>query len=178
MAYITTDNLSVGMVVARKLIGRNGRILLNAGVALGDSHIQALRSLGVKGLEIRSVRPPHATVPHSSGPTPSSSETEGDIACSAPLSGPGSRSPVVEKPVSRVLHVTRAPSRPLTPVVEPQIARQTDIVVGEMLKGTAITKNSAIAAVVRLYTLRLLHSRKRQRSGTVAVTKRHPTVTG
>ncbi len=165
MAYITTENLSSGMVVAHKLLDRDRRVLLRAGVALSESHIQALRSLGIAGLEIRSNHHQNAPVPRSvSSCHLRCSTEEGAVSHekAAPLRD--SFTPRANKPVLEALRVTRTASKPLQPKLEPLIAKQTETIVNDLLKGTQIREDSAVAAVIRLCTIRALCTKNRQKT--------------
>ncbi len=155
MAFVTTQNLCAGMVVARNLLDRNQRILLKAGVALSESHIRALHSLGIPGLEIRGL--PYSTTPV---PAARSSHT-----ASIQASKPEPRTPAKPRVTKdqakiestlRTLKVTRTASKPLRPRPEPAIASQSEALMNHLLKGTSIARDSALATVVQLYTLRLL----------------------
>ncbi len=165
MAYVTTENLCSGMVVARKLLDRNQRVLLRAGVALSESHIQALRSLGIKGLEIRGNRcqSDFARHPVNSG-HPVHTAEGGAFSVLREKAVSSSITPETGKPVLEALRITRAASKPLQPKLEPLIAKQTEIILKELLKESPVKENSAIAAVVRLCAIRILHTKKRQKT--------------
>lgn len=46
MRFIPVDNLKDGMILGRRLIGKNGELLLNKGVAIHSSYIDKIKSLG------------------------------------------------------------------------------------------------------------------------------------
>ncbi len=151
MAYIKIENLCSGMIMGRKLLDRNRRLLLPAGIALTRHHIQALRSLGIKGVEIRggSQRQKQLTPP----PVP---------AAHAPTrqnrSKPAKATTTLAKPVLEALQVNRPATKPLKVQLEPCIARQTRALLNELLKNTAIDKNSGVASVVKLCAIRVLRN--------------------
>ncbi len=162
MAYITTENLRPGMVVARRLLDQNQRVLLQAGIALGRSHIQALRSLGIAGVEIR------GSFRHSPAPPPADSPLSYQPRKKKVLSFPyeqyvisrSSAAPAVsQKPLPDILRVTRAATRPLRPKPEPLVAKQSAIILNRLLKGTGIKENSAVASVIKLCAIRVLQAK-------------------
>ncbi len=162
MAYVTTQNLCAGMVVARNLLDRNQRVLLRAGVALSESHIRALRSLGIAGLEIRGLPPgslPAAPPsPSRNESRPSSAVPAADRESTRSSAKTGTNAAKVESTL-QTLRVTRAPSKPLRPKLEPVMAKQSEALVNHMLAGTSIRQDSALAAVIQLCALRLLRSK-------------------
>ena len=169
MAYISSENLCAGMVVARNLLDRNRRVLLQAGVALSKSHIQALRSLGIEGLEIRSSNHhQHLSAPPSSGAAhePGHTVEEGVVSATQTHKQPNSldSSAATGKSIFEALRVTRAATKPLQPTVEPLVAQQADTLLNELLKGTAIKEDSAVAAVIKLCTIRHLHKKKKKKT--------------
>ncbi len=166
MAYVTIENLCSGMVVARKLLDHNQRVLLPSGIALTEPHIQSLRSLGVKGLEIRSsyqkvsatrsVSFNHSRHTTNNNHIPLSQEQLYSRSTST-VSPPG-------KPAVETLRVTRATTQPLRPRLEPVIAKQTNAILTELLKGTGIKDDSAVVSVIRLCTIRALLAKNRQKT--------------
>ncbi len=154
MAYVTTQNLCAGMVVARNLLDRNQRILLRAGVALSESHIKALRSLGIAGLEIRGSHTPLTGPTPSANPPSSATAAPRDPLHNAKPAAQGNRAKIEN--TLQTLQVTRAASKPLRPKLEPVMARQSEVLLDHLLEGTPIKRNSAVAAVIQMYTLRLL----------------------
>ncbi len=156
MAYVTTQNLCAGMVVARNLLDRNQRVLLRAGVALSESHIRALHSLGVAGLEIRGGHVPSPLFPagREGGVQPSARQES-----AATASTPEKERPARIESTLRTLQVTRPASKPLRPKLEPVMARQSEALLNHLLEGTAVKRDSALAAVVQLCTLRLLRAK-------------------
>ena len=155
MAYVTTQNLCAGMVVARNLLDRNQRVLLRAGVALSEAHIRALRSLGVAGLEIRSGHSPSLTPPVTTGnPIPVGRQPSTDA------TQPKRKVPLTKiESTLQTLQVTRTASKPLRPRLEPAMARQSEALLNHLLEGTSVARDSALAAVVRLCALRLLRTK-------------------
>jgi len=60
MAGIPIDDLQCGMVAARDILGKNGRLLVAEGVTLGPSHLRILRIWGVTEVEVASCAPQEA----------------------------------------------------------------------------------------------------------------------
>jgi len=159
MAYISSENLRTGMVVAHNLLDQNRKVLLQAGVALGKSHIQALRSLGIKGLEIRGNSHQQLPVPHAIGTAHNSRHKNREEGIPAARKQSATTTSSTGKPVLETLRVTRAAPPLLQPALDPLVARQTKTILNELLKGTAIKKDSAVAAVIRLCAIRILHAK-------------------
>ncbi len=159
MTYVLTDNLRPGMVVARRLTGRNNRVLLRAGVALSETHIHALRSLGIPGLEIRSCAkvysrtllqraPGSRSTPDAQQPVVITPQRKGNTAPRRDNHHPRQPEPTNEG-------VSRKEPAPL-------LTRQTDILTSAVLEGTGIKSDSALAQVVRLCANRILQSKNRR----------------
>ena len=52
MRYVSINNLREGMVLAKRLIGKNDEMLLNQGAVLIESYINKIRDLGYPGVYI------------------------------------------------------------------------------------------------------------------------------
>lgn len=53
MRYVPVNCISEGMVVGKKLIGKNGELLLNVGTVIKSSYIKKIKELGYSGLYIQ-----------------------------------------------------------------------------------------------------------------------------
>ncbi|HFC53255.1 MAG TPA: hypothetical protein ENJ43_02355 [Gammaproteobacteria bacterium] len=159
MTYIATDDLRPGMVVGRRLTGRNNRVLLRAGVALSETHIHALRSLGIPGLEIRGCTkvysrtllqraPGSRSAPDPQPPVVITPQQKGNTAPQRHNDHPRQPGPTSDG-------VSRKEPAPL-------LTRQTDILTSAVLEGTGIKSDSALAQVVRLCANRILQSKIRR----------------
>ncbi len=153
MTYILTDSLRPGMVVARKLTGNNNRVLLRAGVALSETHIRALRSLGIRGVEIRGAAPYVTRLPLRSANEPQ-------------LKPPVTK---IERP--QITRGERAngnknPARPDSDSSQgqpaTQTARRTEALANAVLQGTGVAPDSGLALVVRRCAIRIMRSRNSQ----------------
>lgn len=52
MALVAVDNLETGMVLARDVLDRNGRMLLGAGTELSQKHLVIFRTWGITEVQI------------------------------------------------------------------------------------------------------------------------------
>ena len=52
MRYVPINCIRAGMVIARKLLGNNGQLFLNEGIAIQESYINGIRKLGYAGVYI------------------------------------------------------------------------------------------------------------------------------
>ena len=161
MTYITTDSLRPGMVVARKLTGRNDRVLLRAGVALSETHIHALHSLGIRGLEIRGSGHWYSSTPLSGdlGPPP---VTPPEVQQSGTTPQQPEKITTRRSDAGQSLQQEPGTARIGGREPEPLVAQQTDILTSAVLEGTGIKSDSALAQVVRLCATRVLQTRNRQ----------------
>jgi len=163
MAYVNTEDLRAGMIVARKLLDHNQRVLLQAGVALSRIHIQALHSMDVPGLDIRVGNYIH-TLPSQNSvstipvETPSSNEMPN-------FGQPATTSSNNSQAAIKTLRVTRATSNLLKSIPDPLTTRQVNMVLQELLKGTRIKTNTALAEVVKICAFRILSAKDRQKTG-------------
>ena len=55
MGLVALDNLEIGMVLARDVLDRNGRMLLGAGAELNQKHMTIFRTWGVAEVDIAGI---------------------------------------------------------------------------------------------------------------------------
>lgn len=52
MRFIPVNCIRGGMICGKKIFGKNGELLLNAGAVIHDSYIEAIKELGFSGIYI------------------------------------------------------------------------------------------------------------------------------
>ena len=52
MRYVPVNCIRAGMVIGKKLLGKNGELFLNEGIVIQESYINRIRKLGYAGVYI------------------------------------------------------------------------------------------------------------------------------
>lgn len=63
MSYVSVDQAASGMVLASDVLDRRGRLLIPAGRALAQKHVEALRMWGVERIDVEGDAPTKAASP-------------------------------------------------------------------------------------------------------------------
>lgn len=146
MAFYNIEDVTPNMVLAHDILSNDRRILLRAGIKLSGKHINALKALGFKQLEISTNRfqyqeTPEVHIEHEEHAKPL------DI------------TPEKVEAVVKALEVKLPPSKPLKS--DPIMETRSDAVAMELLKSIQnprIDQNMNIADVIRRAASRVIAS--------------------